>query len=137
MVLHSICMLYWQTLCCPERCYNEIQQQIQIHKRSATQINHIVLHPGVQVHMPTELIQALAGFCSRVGMEPPLRALLNHLQAARCTQPEDATLLTAIPRCHHNGHSFVQHCLHWHHTAAITSDTMYVKQTCSHMPITA
>lgn len=136
MELH--CMLYWQTLCCHgvERCYNKIQQQIQTNKRSATQINHIVLHPGVQVHMSTKLIQALAGFCCRVGMEPPLRAFLNHLQAPRCTQPEDATLLAAIPWCHHNGHSLVQHCLHWHCIADITSDTMYVKQNWGHVPIT-
>lgn len=95
--------------------FNKIQQQVQTYRHSVTQINHIMLHSGVQVHMPTKLIQALAGFCCRVGMESPLRAFLNHFQAPRCTQPENATLLAAIPRCHDNGHSFVQHCLHQSH----------------------
>lgn len=62
--------------------------------------------------MATQLIQTLPCLCRRVSMKPPLRALLHQLQAPRGAQSEDATLLTAVPGCHHYGDSLIKHGLH-------------------------
>ena len=44
-------------------------------------------------------------------MKASFRAFLNKLETPRRTESEYATLLPAVPRCHHNSYGFIQHGL--------------------------
>jgi hypothetical protein len=75
------------------------------------QIHDIVLHTRIEVHVSTELIDGLPGASPRVGMEPPLCALLHQLEAAWSGQPEETASLPRVPRRHNYCHSLIQHRL--------------------------
>jgi len=77
----------------------------------SAQIDNVMLHSGVQVHMTAQLIYRLPSLGSGVGMEAPLWALLHQLQSPRRRQPEQAAALSGIPGRHDNCNCLLQHSL--------------------------
>lgn len=88
------------------------RQQAQLSARTAVvallpQVNDLVLCAWVQVHVSAQLVM----YAAALRMEASVGAALHMSETLWCCQPEDATLLAAVCRCHDNCHRLLQHRL--------------------------